>query len=122
MGDHSRLLSGQGPNTGDTMINEIILDRHYVKFPTRLNSGDDVYLLEVLNAKFEDLSPKFICIDTSTFDGDNYKLPKTGDALVLFLLYKTELFTTIRTHSPVREHEYRSLRGSWLKVKIENEK
>lgn len=102
------------------MIKEIVFDRQYVKFPGGLNSGDEVFILEVLNAKFEDLSRFFLSVDTQTFDGNNYNFPKTGDALVLLLLYKTELFTTIRKHTPVKEFEYRSLRGSNIKVIIKN--
>lgn len=100
------------------MIDKIAFDHRYLKLPGGLNSGDDVRLLEVLKTKFEDLHPCFLCFDGMTFGDEKYNFPKTGDALVLLLLHKTELFTTIRTHSPVRELEYRSMRGSKIKVEI----
>lgn len=110
----------QGSNPRDTMIDKIVFDHRYLKLPGGLNSGSDVRLIEVLKTKFEDLHPLFLCFDGSTFRDETYNFPKTGGALVLLLLYKTELFTTVRKHTPEKELEYKSAIGSWLKVEIEN--
>ena len=121
MGNYTGMRPEQGLDTRDIMIKEIVFDTRYLKLPGGLNSGDEVILLEVLNAKFEDLHPSFLCVDSASFTDKKYEFPKTGDALVLLLLYKTEMFTTIRNHTPVKEFEYRQSRGSTIKVIIKNE-
>ncbi len=99
-------------------MNTLIFDQVYLKFPAGLFSGDEVRLLEVLKTKFEDLHDDFIMYDTVTYKSKGYQMPKTGDALVLLLIYGTELFTTVRKHTNEKEEYFRSLRGTNLIVEI----
>ncbi len=93
-------------------------DHVYLKFPCGLFSGDEVRLLEVFKTTFEELHEDFRFYDTMTHKFKKYQLPKTGDALVLLLIFGTELFTTIRKYTPEKEEYYRSLRGTNLIVEI----
>ncbi len=96
----------------------LIFDRAYLKFPPGLFSGDEVRLLEVFKTQYEDLHDDFVQYDTVTYRQNGYRMPKTGDALVLLLIFGTELFTTVRKHTNEKEEYFRSLRGSNLVVKI----
>ncbi|MCK5138249.1 MAG: hypothetical protein KAQ85_00265 [Thermodesulfovibrionia bacterium] len=103
----------------------IKFSHRYTKHPNKVRDGSEVILLEVLNSKFEELSDTFIEYDTKNFSGENYKLPKKGDCLVLLFLgagviWDTgELFTTVRRSTPAKEMYYKGLRGQKLVAKIE---
>lgn len=93
--------------------------------PGQVQHNSIVKLIEVFNSRFEDLHQSFINYDTTTVDGDGYLLPKYGDCLVLLFLGNgmawdtAELFTTVRSHSPVKEQYYKGLRGQQMIVNIE---
>lgn len=117
MGTYSRLLPEQGLDAGNTM-NVLKFDNVCLKFPDGLFSGDEVRLLEVLNTRFEDLHEAFLQYDVTTNNLKRYQMPKTGDALVLLLIFGIDLFTTIRKHTNEKEKYYKSLRGSNLIIEI----
>jgi len=86
-----------------------------IKFSHRYKKLADcakqVFLLEVINVKLENLSECFLSYDT---DGGKYQLPKKGDFLMLIFrkaLWKIDesLFTTLRRRTPQKEKYYRSL-------------
>ncbi|MGP8322457.1 MAG: hypothetical protein ACT6FG_00450 [Methanosarcinaceae archaeon] len=98
-------------------MKSIKFDREFMKFPAGLFSGDEVRLLEVLKTRYENLHSGFVEYDTEGVSS-RYKLPESGDALVLILIYGTELFTTIKQYTPVKEYEYNAARGHNLTVEI----
>lgn len=105
-------------------MKSIKFSHRYSKHPINVIDGCEVRLIEVLNSKFEDLSDTFKGYDTRLYCGGNYKLPKTGDCLVLLFLGagsmwdSSELFTTVRRSTPAKEIYYKGLRGQKLMVKI----
>ena len=99
-------------------MNTIKFSHRYTKLPDAINSGDKVIMLEVLNSRFQDLHPAFIKYDVTTDKGELYPLPKTGSCLVLIFLFKGEIFTTVRRHTPEKEKYYRGLRGEVLRLEI----
>jgi len=96
----------------------------YAKHPIPVKDGSIVTLIEVFNSWFENLHESFIEYDTRKYKGEHYKLPKSGDCLVLLFLGEgsiydsSELFTTVRRQTPIKEAYYKSLRGQKLIVKI----
>jgi hypothetical protein len=97
---------------------------HYVKMPDNVKNNSIVRLIEVLNARFEDLHKSFIEYDARTVKDDVYPLPKRGDCLVLLfigeglLFDSAELFTTVRRSTPEKEQYYKGLCGQELIVSI----
>jgi hypothetical protein len=81
----------------------------YCKMPFGFQSSK---LLDVLPVRLEDLSLDFILYDTSYLDGGEekqYKLPKTGNYMILFLQASSgagPLWTTIRSQWPPEKLEY----------------
>lgn len=88
------------------------------KFPDGLYPSGEVLLMEVFKTRFEDLHSGFVEYDTTTRNYARHELPKYGDALVLLLMHNTEMFTTIRKYSPVKEYEFKAMRGQFLTVEI----
>lgn len=93
-------------------------DAVFNKFPDGLYPGGEVRLMEVFKTRFEDLHSGFVEYDTTTKNYARYELPEYGDALVLLLMFNTEMFTTIRKYSPVKEYEFKAMRGQFLTVEI----
>ena len=111
--------SSETGSIGAGEIMRVIKFSHrYNKLPTNIKSGDEVILLEVLNSRFQDLHPAFIRYDATTDKGELYPLPKTGSCLVLIFLFKGDIFTTVRRHTPEKEKYYRGLRGEVLQLEI----
>ena len=96
----------------------IQFSHRYNKMPHGIYTGDSVVLLEVLNSRFQDLHPAFIRYDATTDKGELYPLPKTGSCLVLIFLFKGDIFTTVRRHTPEKEKYYKGLRGELLQLEI----
>lgn len=69
-------------------------------------------LLDVLPVRLENLSPEFLGYDTSYLDGGDekqYKLPKTGNYMILLLRASSgagPIWTTIRSQWPATKLEY----------------
>ncbi len=86
---------------------------------------DETILLEVFTAYKDELHPLFIDYDTKYFDTKpvwgttgNYRLPD-GKLLVLLLITRNHLWTTIRSWNEDKEKYYRGLRGKVVPVDIE---
>ena len=91
------------------MALRINFSHHYTKMPYGFDSSK---LLGVLPVRLEDLSPDFLRYDTSYLDGGGetqYKLPKTGNYIILLLLACSgagPLWTTIRSQWPPEKMDY----------------
>jgi len=72
----------------------------------------------IVNNK-EELSNNFLEYDTKTTNGLNYKLP-SGKLIVVLLISKTVLWTTIRSWTKEKEKYYRDMRGKFIPVRIES--
>lgn len=87
-----------------------------------LGSHDCATLLEVFEIKLQDLSPQLLIADTLYRENGElkeYKLPKTGNYLLLLFEGDNGMFTTIRSAFPSRKVEYyKSSVGEMFKVKV----
>ncbi|MCB1156054.1 MAG: hypothetical protein H7A25_22410 [Leptospiraceae bacterium] len=88
-----------------------------------------ITLLDVFVTRAENLTGEFKEYDTKYFDGktmQNYKLPKTGEVLILlFLDHKNRLFTTVRTRYGKNKQDkfvyYKQKCGQRFKVNLLNQ-
>jgi hypothetical protein len=95
----------------------IKFSHHYLKMPRDYQAST---LLEVFVVHVETLSHAFLNYDATKDDGTLYQVPKSGYVLVLLLCtsINTELWTTIRRHTPEKEAYYRGLVGTMQECKI----
>ncbi len=106
-------------------MESIKFSRTYSKMPINVGNGSIVKLIDVFKTKFEDLHDSFVKYDTKFYCEGCYKLPQSGDCLVLLMLGdgaihgQYELFTTVRRSTPSKKEYYRRLRGEKLLVRIE---
>ena len=88
---------------------------NYVKTPI---NTEDTRILEVFIVFNKDeLSKVFLEYDTKTISGINYKLP-SGKLMIILLISKNILWTTIRSWNPEKEKYYKSLRGKEIPIQV----
>lgn len=105
-------------------MNKIKFSHKYYKIP---DGALAAMLTDIIIVNLEDLSPKFIQYDTAYWDDGevgvkSYPLPKKGKYMMLMLVSRLTLFTTLRRWTPQKEKYYRSLIGQEVEIVIEEEK
>lgn len=88
----------------------------YQKMPMDF-SGTRLLEVFVVDGK-EQLSWGFLNYDTVTLEGKHYLLPD-GKLIVLLLITKNHLWTTIRTWNEGKEKYYREMRGKQINIFLE---
>lgn len=99
---------------------KIKFSHKYSKLCTGNNFCKNLFLLDVVNIKLEEMSKCFIEYDT---DEGLFQLPGKGDYMMLLFMKDntscgTNLMTTLRRRTPDKEKYYRSLIGQWLEVEF----
>jgi len=105
------------------MVYKIRFSHDYEKFYTLtgtplLPPNKEAMLMEVFNAQSTSLGDTFKYYDSKIKNGGHYELPQ-GEILILLFRTPESFFTTIRSWSAEKERYYRSLRGTVLKIDIQ---